>query len=161
MSEGKAVPRVCKEAAVGIGHPSRINTMLAQKLNLCDQFLSATLQLQRALVSERMKEVERLLERREGLIRMIQRLDREMNRCWNEGPQGQDSAEIRQGEQFSDALREVFGQMNTANQDCGSIASCKASAFLQEISQLRLEDEALQCYLRPTAQTPKFLNVQT
>jgi hypothetical protein len=75
--------------------------MLDRKVHACEDFLSATLLLKAALETEEIAVVDHLIGRRQGLIRVIDDVDRRIGQYRHAGP----PADTRQLIKLSEDLR--------------------------------------------------------
>ena len=135
---------------------------LRRKLQGCGEFLKATLLLSEALASEETAVIERLLDRRERLIRDIDGLDRRIDLHRREGRYARGSAIAARWETFSEEIGRTLEQIISANQACDTIAANSRETARRELMILRQKEQGLQRYAdRKTERTPKFLNLQT
>jgi flagellar biosynthesis/type III secretory pathway chaperone len=134
---------------------------LERKLKAYDEFLEATLLLQKALENEEMAAVTQLLTRREELIKDIDGLDRRINRYRQEGLFARSSAITRLTGKLPDEIRQTLKQIRSANQACDTIAASRCEATRKELMILRQTEVGLQGYAHKTERIPKFLNLHT
>ena len=138
-----------------------IKRILERKSDAYAEFLSATLLLKKALEAEEMAAVNRLIERRTGLIGVVDGLDREMVRCRKAGPYDQGGETVRRTAAVSADLGEMLRQILSANRDCDVVAADRLSLLRKELRIIREKEEGLHGYIYQAEQIPKFLNVRT
>ena len=138
-----------------------IKRILERKSDAYAEFLSATLLLKNALEAEEMAAVNRLIERRAGLIGEVDGLDREIVRCRKAGPHDQTGETVRRTAAVSADLGEKLRQILSANRDCDAVAADRLSLLRKELLSISEKEEGLHGYIRHLEQTPKFLNVRT
>lgn len=137
-----------------------IKRILERKSDAYAEFLSATLLLKKALEAEDMAAVNRLIERRAGLIGVVDGLDREIVRCRKAGPYDQTGETVRRTAAISADLGEKLRQILSADQDCHAIAADRLSLLRQELLIIHEKEEGFHGYIRHVEQIPKFLNVR-
>jgi hypothetical protein len=138
-----------------------IKRILERKSDAYAEFLSATLLLKKALEAEEMAAVTLLIERRAGLIGVVEGLDREMVRCRKAGPYDQIGETVRRTAAVSADLGEKLRHILSANQDCHAIAADRLSVLSKELLIIHEKEEGLHGYIRHIEHIPKFLNVRT
>jgi hypothetical protein len=157
----RSVMRRGVETKMTHNRSDEIKRILERKNGAYAEFLSATLLLEKALEAEGMEEVNRLIERRTGLIGEIDGLDREIVRCQKEGPHDQPDETVWSKMAVSEDLGDKLRRILSANRDCHAIAAGRLSALREELLSLHETEEGLRGYIRHAEQIPKFLNVRT
>lgn len=138
-----------------------LEALLAQKLATCEDFLSSTRQLRRALEEDDGDGTDRLLARRAGSIAAVERLDRQIDRC----REGVRAAGLSQDLPRLDALSARIGEtLRTAereNGDCAAAAGSRRDALKEALRATNRTKAGLQGYGDAALQGPRFLNLQT
>lgn len=141
--------------------PDEIHSILERKLAACDEFLSATLLLKKALEAEEMEKVRSLIERRLMLMGVIEGLNREIVGCQKTGLHNPNEETGRRTAAISANLMRNLRQSLSENRDCDAIASDRLSRLRKELLHLHENKEGLHQYSRRVERIPKFLNVRT
>ena len=131
-----------------------------QKMQACDEFLSTTRCLKKALASGEEAAVVHLIKRRDDLIRLIDELDRLMVRSPHPGFLDERSAITGPTEKPSEILGERLRKIMSVNQECETMASAACEKVRKELAGIHRKEEGLQGY-HPRHRTPKFLNIHT
>ena len=134
---------------------------LEQKLQVCDDFLTVTLSLKKALENDETQAVTDLLKRREQLIATMDGLDGRMTRYARAGSVDRRAAIVRQMDKITGELNERLKQIVSANQQCEAIASGRCEGLRNEMISINRKEEGLQGYARGTQRMPKFLNIRS
>jgi len=134
---------------------------LEQKLQVCDDFLTVTLSLKKALENDETQAMEDLIKRREQLIATIDGLDRRMTRYARAGSVDRRPAIVRQMDKATGELSERLKQIVSVNHQCEAIASGRREGLKNEMIGINREGEGLQGYARGMQRMPKFLNIRT
>ncbi len=138
-------------------HPHDMGQILEEKVRACEEFLSATLLLKTALETEEMTAVDRLMERRQELIGIIDGIDRRMSTAGQGGAPAPDRRTATRSEEIKGILRQIL----SVNRDCDAIASDRCGALREAMVSINRQEEGLQGYARGTKRKPTFLNIQT
>lgn len=138
-------------------HPHDMAHILEKKVTACEDFLSATLLLKRALETEAMPTVDHLIGRRQELIRVIDGLDRLIGHYRHTGP----SDKNQRIAGLSADLRRVLKQIMSANHGCDAIAAGRCEGLGKDIMNIRRQEEGLHGYSPAQEKTQKFLNIRT
>jgi hypothetical protein len=138
-----------------------VHRILERKSDAYAEFLSTTMLLKKALETEEMAAVTRLIERRAVLIGVVDGLDREIVRCQKTGPYNQTGETVRRTAAISAELGEKLRQILSANRDCDAVAADRLSLLREELLIIHKKEEGLRGYTRHIEQIPKFLNVRT
>ena len=134
---------------------------LEQKLQLCDDFLTATLSLKKAIENHETQAMTDIIKRRELLIATIDGLDRRMTRYARAGSVDRRSAIVRQMDKITGELNVRLKQIVSANQQCEAIAAGRCEELRNEMININRKEELIQGYARGTQRMPKFLNIRT
>lgn len=138
-----------------------ITPAMERKSDAYAEFLSATLLLKKALETEEMAAVTRLIERRAELILVVDALDREIVHGQKIGPCDRNGEGVRKTAVLSADLGGKLRQILSTNQDCRAIAADRLSLLQKELQHIHEKEDGLHGYLRPAQPMPKFLNVRT
>ncbi len=141
---------------------NELSAMLTKKLNVYDEFLSSTRQLLKALETGQFEMVNTFVQRREELIRIIDDVDRQINRCQKQGRAAQIPLIADSIEDLSDHIRHKLGEIGSVNGDCQAVAENSRDDIRRELMTLRQTKEGLHGYApKKMGKTPKFLQVAT
>jgi hypothetical protein len=142
-------------------HQDTTVTAREQKLRACNEFLSATRGLKKALENGEETAVIQLIRRRDDLIRVIDELDRRMIRSPKSAFSNDRPAVTGPTEHISVTLLERLQQMVSVNQECEVLASAECDLLKNNLTGIHRKEEGLQGYSRPVQRLPKFLNIHT
>jgi hypothetical protein len=136
-----------------------IYAMLVEKSRSCDEFQSTTGLLKKAIETEEMGAVNRLIKRREELMKDIDGLDRRIDCHWHSVPINQCPAIIRQVARISDDISGKLRQIDSDNKDCAAIATHHCESLRNDLTVLNRKIEGLHGYTGNSERMPKFLSV--
>jgi len=138
-----------------------LEALLAQKLAACEDFLSSTRQLRRALEEDDGDGTDRLLARRAGSIAIVERLDRKIDRCrqgvWAAGL----SLDLPHLDTLSARIGETIRAMALENGNCAAAAGSRRDTLKEALRATNRTKTGLQGYGDTALQGPRFLNLQT
>ena len=135
--------------------------ILKRKMQACEEVLSATLYLKKALENGEEAAVLSLIRRRDDLISVINELDRCMARSPHPGFLDERSAVTDPAKRPSEILIERLRKIMAMNQECEALASAACEALRKDLVGIRRQEEGLRGYAHPGQRTPKFLNINT
>ena len=138
-----------------------IHHILELKLKAYDDFLNITLHVGQLLENEEMKEVNRLIVRREDVMRVIDDLDKRIFAFRSQYIKKINPSIIRQVEKIFADINMKIRQMIEANEDCSIIAANQCAAIKKALDNSRREETGFRKYSTKPQLLPKFLDVQT
>ena len=136
-------------------------SVLKKKLLACDEFMSATCSLKKALEDGEESAVLQLIRQRDNLIKVIDKLDQCLHSSLKAGLREESFDDIKHTEKISEILIEKLNQIASVNQECEDIASVGCEVMRIDLTELHRREEGLQGYARPATLIPKFLNVHS
>lgn len=140
-----------------INPSDEIYTMLVRKRKVFDEFLSVTGLLRHALEDEDLVAVNRLIERRDELIPIID----DINNNIRQGQADRGSFVDERMREVSECLYERLMQITAVNQECNTIAASRCEDLKKEMATVHQNEEGLHVYAGKTQGIPKFLSVRT
>lgn len=138
-----------------------LEALLAQKLAACEDFLSSTRQLRRALEADDGDGIDRLLARRAGGITTVDRLDRQIDRCRQGVRSAGHSQDLPRLEALSARIGETLRAMALENGNCATTAGRRRDTLKEALRAMNRTKTGLQGYGDAALQGPRFLNLQT
>lgn len=135
--------------------------ILEQKLQACDEFLSATALLRQALEGDDLEEVFRFIQSREALIAQIDALDRLFNHQKQSVLSRHDPDALRRTAEISAEITERLREILSANQACAAIAAGRREVLKKDLAAMQQNEEGLHVYAGKAQGSPKFLSVRT
>jgi hypothetical protein len=137
-----------------------MSIILTQKVKAYDEFQFVTGLIQKAIESDDMAVINNFIDRREELIRHINRLDCRINCYRNSVPFHESPAVIQRIATISEALSKKLKQLLAADHDCTATATNRCEAVRKELIVIRHQEKGLKGYALKMQRMPKFLNVQ-
>ncbi|MFH1081599.1 MAG: flagellar export chaperone FlgN [Pseudomonadota bacterium] len=135
---------------------NEIHHILKQKLEACNDFLSATNLLEEALEKEEMTTVDRLIGRREELMRVIESIDRRLGRYQREYPFDRTPPAAKVSEDINRVLKQII----SVNQECNAVAAGRYESLKEDLMIIRQKEAGFHGYSRATRMR-KFLDIRT
>ncbi|MCX5855197.1 MAG: hypothetical protein NTZ24_11645 [Deltaproteobacteria bacterium] len=142
-------------------HNDEVVTVLTQKLQACNDFLTATLNLKKAFEDDEAQAVTDLIKRREELIGLIDHLDHWIDRYRQADAFDANTATTGEMVKIAEELHERLRQIDSTNRECEVIAAGRYEALRKEMAIINRNEEALQGYAAHRQRIPKFLSIQT
>ncbi|MBN1380241.1 MAG: hypothetical protein JXA41_01050 [Deltaproteobacteria bacterium] len=156
LPQGRGVFRSVKNSPEEV-----IQNILELKLKVYDEFLSCTQLLGQCLEKEDVREVDRLIRRRDDLIRTIDKLDGKMAHI-RKTPLGHNNRVTRSVETIFTDLNEKIKRIVAVNEDCREIAHRRCMALNKGIQTVRHEKNGRMKYVAKIQQRlPKFLDIRS
>jgi hypothetical protein len=142
-------------------YPDKIEDTLQQKLQACENFLAATLLLHKALESEELILISKLVACRDKLIKDITESDRLLNHYRQNLKPDFEPAFGNSYAALYEELKEKLKQIVAVNQNCDILAARKYFNVKKNLETLFKQEAGIRGYKPSKERMPIFMDIKT